>query len=348
MATRRIWQAAGFGPATLFLALQLFVASAAALGLAKLFGLANPFWAAMPVWVVHQAFREDLLGRAALRIVGTLFGAALSLGLIFIDPPQVVMILCLSGFIGACAALAFRIGTTRSYGAFMAAITMLVVVLPFLSSLPHDAVATPVALAVDRIFCTILGVVCVAAVTVFFTPARGARLGRQPHGRTRTAGLKRFLICGGATLAAGITTASFASFPVLAFGMTLVVYTLIMSSAPDPRPIHRSLLPGVAIGVISGILYHTASYMLLAEAPVLLVVVTALFLAAGAMLRAHPATQGMGLDANMCFLLVAEVGTWRHGISDVALGGLAMLAAAALARLLVRSGILRDFETGQA
>ncbi|WP_165826277.1 FUSC family protein [Rhizobium wuzhouense] len=345
MATRPIWQVAGVSPAILFLALQLFIASAAALGLAKMFGLANPFWAAMPVWVVHQAFREDLLTRAALRIVGTLIGAAVSLGLLFLDPPQSVLILCLSGFIGACAALAFRIGTTRSYGAFMAAITMLVVVLPFLSRLPHDAVATPVALAVDRILCTILGVVCVAAVTVVFTPARGAPPARQPHGRTRTAGIKRFLICAGATMAAGITTAGFASFQVLAFGMTLVVYTLIMSSAPDPRPIHRNLLPGVAIGVISGIVYHTASYTLLADTPVLLVVLTALFLAAGAMLRAHPATQGMGLDANMCFLLVAEVGTWRHGMSDVALAGMAMLAAAAVAWLLIKLELLRDFPT---
>lgn len=348
MATSRKCHVAGFSPSTLFLALQLFIASAAALGIAKMFDLANPFWAAMPVWVVHQAFREDLLSRAALRIVGTLVGAVVSLGLIFLDPPQAVLIVCLSLFTGACAALAFNIGTTRSYGAFMAAITMLVVVLPFLSRLPHDAVATPVALAVDRILCTIIGVVCVAAVTVSFTPARGAHLTRPPHGRTRKAGSVRFLICAGATIVAGIATAGIASFPVLAFGMTLVVYALIMSSAPDPRAIHRSLLPGVAIGVVSGIIYHTASYLLLAQAPLLLVLLTVLFIAAGALLRAHPRTQTVGLDANMCFLLVAEVGTWRRGMSDVALGGLAMLAAAAVAWLLIRRGILRDFQTGPA
>lgn len=146
-------------------------------------------------------------------------------------------------------------------------------------------------------------------------------------------------------MVAGIGTAGIASFPVLAFGMTLVVYTLIMSSAPDPRPIHRSLLPGVAIGVISGIIYHAASYLFLAQTPLLLVLVTALFIAAGALLRAHPRTQALGLDANMCFLLVAEVGTWRHGMSDVALGGLAMLIAAGVAWLLIRWRILRDFQT---
>jgi uncharacterized membrane protein YccC len=346
VATRHIWHKAGFSPSTLFLALQLFIASAAALALAKMSGLANPFWAAMPVWVVHQAFREDLLGRAALRIVGTLVGAAISLGLIILDPPEVALILCLSVLIGACAALAFSIGTTRSYGAFMAAITMLVVILPFLSGLPHDAVATPIALAVDRILCTIIGVVCVAAVTVRFTPTRGRHLTRQPLGRTRTSGTKRFLICAGATMIAGFSITNVASFPVLAFGMTLVVYALIMSSAPDPRPIHRSLLPGVAIGVTGGIVYHTASSLALLQAPVTLVLLTGLFLAAGALLRAHPRTQPVGLDANMCFLLVAEVGTWRHGIADVGLGGLAMLAAAAMAWLVIKHALLDDFRSG--
>ncbi|MBC2775246.1 FUSC family protein [Rhizobium sp. AQ_MP] len=337
------WQLPGFDSAVLFLALQLFIASGLALGFAKQLDLANPFWAAMPVWVVHQPFREDLLTRAALRIVGTLVGAVVSLCLIVLHPPQLVLIVCLSAFIGGCAALAFTIGTSRSYGTFMAAITMLVVVLPFLSGLPHQGAATPVALAVDRILCTILGVICVAAVTVLFTPARGSDLVRPPHGRTKWAGAKRFLLCGGATLFAAISTASIASFPVLAFGMTLVVYALIMSSAPDPRPIHRSLLPGVAIGVASGIAYHATSNFVLVHHPVLLVALTAAFLAAGALLRVHRKTQPVGLDANMCFLLVAEVGTWRHGSSDVMAGGLAMLAAASLAWLLIRQTILRDF-----
>ncbi len=340
----RTWHVGVFGPGTLFLALQLFVASAAALAIAKLMGLANPFWAAMPVWVVHQAFREDLLARAALRVVGTLVGAAISLALIFLDPPPAVLIACMAVSIGAAAALAFRIGTVRSYGAFMAGITILVVILPHLSGLPHTAAATPLALAVDRILCTILGVLCVAGVTVLFTPLRGSHLPRPEHGRTPMAGPKRFLFCAGAAAAAGIATAGITSFPVLAFGMTLVVYALIMSSAPDPRPIHSNLVPGVAIGVLAGVCYHAISLTLLADAPLLILLVTVAFLAAGALLRAHPKTRAVGLDANMCFLLVAEVGTWRHGVSDAALGGVAMLAAAAVSWLLVRYAFLKDFQ----
>ena len=65
-----------------FKALTLFVAAFGALNLAIALGLTNPYWAAMPVFVVSQPWREDILIRGALRIAGTLVGAAIGIGVL--------------------------------------------------------------------------------------------------------------------------------------------------------------------------------------------------------------------------------------------------------------------------
>lgn len=313
-------------------ALQLFIAAALALGLAQGLGLANPYWAAMPVWVVHQVWREDLVLRAVLRLLGTLAGAVLALGLLALDPPGWGLALVLSLAVGAAAGGAWWIGTVMSYGAFMLGVTLFVVLLPAIGG-PELGVADgahATSAALDRILCTLIGVMSVTAVTFPFTPPR--RKAAPPRLRQGRAGsaLRRALFCAGMTLVAAGLVMLWPRFDVLAGAMTLIVYPMILSSAPDPQPIWRSLMPGVAIGTLAALCFLALGAPLRAEGAAAVFALTLLFLAAGALLRAHPRTAAIGLDANMCFLLAAEVGTWRHALGDAAVAGGYLLAASAV------------------
>lgn len=313
-------------------ALQLFIAAALALGLAQGLGLANPYWAAMPVWVVHQVWREDLVLRALLRLMGTLAGAVLALGLLALDPPGWGLALVLSLAVGAAAGAAWWIGTVMSYGAFMLGVTLFVVLLPAIGGPELGAAdgAHAASAALDRILCTLIGVVSVTAVTFPFTPPRRkAAPPRLRQGQARSA-LRRALFCAGMTLVAAGLVMLWPRFDVLAGAMTLIVYPMILSSAPDPQPIWRSLVPGVAIGTLAALCFLALGAPLRAEGAVAVFALTLLFLAAGALLRAHPRTAAIGLDANMCFLLAAEVGTWRHVLGDAAVAGGYLLAASAV------------------
>ena len=115
------------------LAARLFLSASLALGLAYMLGASNPYWAAMPVWVVHQSYREDLVSRAAMRIVGTLIGAALSLGVVCADLPVNVDVVILAFGVGVSAAIAYWMNSSASYGAFMTGVTLFVVLLPGLA-----------------------------------------------------------------------------------------------------------------------------------------------------------------------------------------------------------------------
>ncbi|ATN32276.1 hypothetical protein ACO34A_00405 [Rhizobium sp. ACO-34A] len=180
---------------TVSLALQLFVAAALALTLAWWLDLANPYWAAMPVWVVQQAFREDLVQRAALRVAGTLAGAALSLAVVWLQFPDVAAALVLAVGVGASVACAYWIGTVMSYGAFMAGVTLLVVLLPEFTGFGIATGIEPMAVAVDRILCTLIGVACVTTITFAFTPRRTTQAPpRVREGRARRT-LLRMVYC---------------------------------------------------------------------------------------------------------------------------------------------------------
>lgn len=327
---------------TLLLALQLFTAAALSLVLAWWLGLANPYWAAMPVWVVHQAYREDLVSRAALRVAGTLAGAVAALAVVYLQPPVWVEMAVLSLGVGLAAAAAHRIGSVMSYGAFMAGVTLFVVLLPNLAGISASDGVSVMAASVDRILCTLVGVLCVTAVTFPFTPPRENTALLRPAGNRIRGSLLRLAYCSSTTAAAAGLALAFPRFDVVSGAMTLIVYPLILSCAPSPSPILRALVPGVTLGALAALAYI---FLLgsfcdgLWSAAVLL---TAAFLAAGALLRAWPLTAPYGLDANMCFLIVADVGAWRHGVSDVAPAGLAVIAAAAFAGLSGRLTLLAN------
>lgn len=325
---------------TVFLALQLFAAAALALTLARWWDLANPYWAAMPVWVVQQAYREDLVLRAALRVSGTLLGAALSLAVVWLQLPDVAAAFVLAVGVGCAVACAYWIGTVMSYGAFMAGVTLFVVLLPEFTGFGAAAGIEPMAAAVDRILCTLIGVACVTAITFAFTPRRDGEMPRRVlEGRARAA-LLRLVYCCGMTACAAAVAILFPRFDILAGAMTLIVYSMILSCAPDPRPILPVLFPAVVLGVCASVLYLFLLKTMATDVPEIAALVTAAFLLAGAFLRAWPRTASYGLDANMCFLIVSEVGVWRHGAADVALAGVAVICAAAIASLSGRRLLL--------
>lgn len=338
--------------------LQLFTAASLALGLAKLLGLHNPFWAAMPVWVVQQAFREDLLFRAGLRVLGTLLGAAVSLALLAAQAPDGVLLVALSLGLGLSAAAAWWIGSVMSYGVYMIGVTMMVVVLPELvlqGAIRPDGIVgaagglakwESLAMSLDRIGCTLLGVICVTAVTFPFTPKRSEPLPRRnPEQRLRGT-WRRALFVGATTFVAAGMVLLVPSHVTLAGAMMLMVYPLILSSAPNPAPILAGLVRGVFVGVSAAVSYRLLVSGLASDGAV--VALTAAYVAAGAFLRANPRTAGMGLDANMAFLVAAEVGALGHSLPQTSFAGVALVLAAMAAAFVSRRVLIaREVEPVQ-
>lgn len=312
---------------SLSLAAQLFIASFGALLLAHWLELTSPFWAAMPVWVVVQVWREDMLLRAALRLAGTLLGAGLALAALHFAHSGWVLVIALSATVGLGTAVAFWIGTIYSYGALLAAITASVVVLPTIGF-----GAEPVSLSIGRVACTLIGVAAVTLVTFPFTPAR--TMPRPP--RHAPALLATVLRGGLAALLSGSGVAlaiATGRYEVTIGALTVATFASILGSIPDPRPVLKHLLPAAGIGVVAALAYRGMANGLDLSAASSLALV-APFIAAGALLRANPSTAPFGLDANMCFLLAAEVGSEGHGYLRELSGAAAMMAGAALVCLL--------------
>lgn len=298
----------------------LFSAAYLALSVAIGLGLEHPFWAAMPVWVVSQSFREDLLSRAGFRVLGTLLGAGLGvaiLGLGGVALPAVA----LGVVVGLSAAAAFALAPF-GYGAMLTGITASVIVVPCLVfGVPAGE------LALDRVWCTLVGVASVTLVTLPLTPTRGAPTPRpaSPH-RKRELTFRAALaavLTGAGTYAA----ATLGGYVALSGAMSLTIFSTILASLRDPTPVLKYLPGGAGIGVLAAVAYRAILSMTSGGMGPHLIVGGS-FLAAGALLRAHPRTKPLGLDANMCFLISAEVGAEGHAAVDVLLGGALLVSLA--------------------
>ncbi|WP_327077773.1 FUSC family protein [Paracoccus sp. SMMA_5] len=321
MSDRQAW---------LFRAAQLFAAAALALMLAVALGLQSPYWAAMPVWVVAQPHRQDLLLRAVLRLLGTGVGAAVGwAALVWLGYPwAVVTVLLLS--LGLGTVLTYWIGGVYSYGVLLAAITVAVVLIP---ALDHPVDAT--ALALDRIACTVIGVLAVTAITFLFTPRRQQPPPPLPPARLRTVPLHALLVMAASGLGC-LAMLALGGAPGIAAAMALSIFSLLLGSSRQPQPLLRYLPAGAAIGVVAAVGYRALDQALPDHTLGLTVVLALAFVAAGALLRAHPRTAPFGLDANMCFLLAAEAGTTGHDLRAHAMAGVALVAGAGLLVALFR------------
>lgn len=309
---------------TIVLAVQLFLSVSLALIIATAMGLHNPYWAGIPVWVISQSYREDLFFRAVLRIIGTIVGALIGLQLIWQVADPLILVGALAVLIGLCAGIAYWTGNAYSYGATVAGVTLAVVVLP---SLPDHTQAMDY--AIDRVICTLIGVICVTGITFAFTPLRNAA--RKPS--YIDGHFKRTVIRGGMSMAfafaGGILLVFWPRPELVAGAMTLAILTNLASSAVNAGPMLASLAPATAIGAFAAIVFRSVIPSL-DNNPVLLILLTVMFLAAGALVRAHPRTHPLGIEVNISFLLITEVGTMGHNLTHTILAGLAMTAAATL------------------
>jgi hypothetical protein len=319
-------------------AVQLFCAAAISLVVAVQLGLHNPFWAAMPVWVVAQPYREDLLVRAVLRVAGTVLGAALGWWALTLLPDAGTRILVLALAIGIGTAATYWIGTVYSYGVLLAAITVAVVLVPAM-----DPTIDAQALALDRIGCTLIGVVAVTAITFPFTPHRG---GPPPprHPPAMRLVVLHGMIAGTTALVGGVLALLVGGPAGVAVALSLCIFSLIIASSRNPEPILTYMPPGAAIGVLAALAYRGVD-MMLPDLPGLALILAMPFMAAGAALRSHPRSALLGLDANMCFLLAAEAGTAGQGFDAHLQGGVALVVSAfLLAALFRRIGVLHTRE----
>lgn len=152
-------QTAVFGASTAAMALASFA-------IASLFHLPNAFWAPMAVWIVAQPSRGLLLERGVYRLLGTLAGAAVGFALLAAPLPLPLALVLLAGWAGGCAAITHLTRASFGYAALMAGLTASVVLLPSLAAGSGSA-----AIAMARVVCTLIGVVCVMAMGMVLLPA---------------------------------------------------------------------------------------------------------------------------------------------------------------------------------
>ncbi len=146
-------------------ALLLALAAWLSFSIAVLLRIENAYWAAMPVWVISQSTRGLLLGRALYRILGSLAGAGLGF-LILHLPVDLPIQLCLAALaIGITAGACHVLPGVRSYVALVSAVTIAVVVVPSALDTEHSFI-----LAVERVECTLIGVIVTTLVMAFWTP----------------------------------------------------------------------------------------------------------------------------------------------------------------------------------
>ncbi|WP_176715593.1 FUSC family protein [Thioclava sp. SK-1] len=305
--------------------MRLFSSAICALALAQWFGFHNPYWAVMPVWVVSQPVREDMALRAVLRVLGTLAGAAIGLAALtwLHSPALIALAVGLTVAIGVGAA--YRIGTTYSYGFLMMAISVGVIVMPSVG-LGADGFI----MAVERLWCTLIGVVAVTAISWIFTPARRAPVPPRPQPHSPRQMVLRACAAGGLSAIVTFLTGWTLEFAMMTAALSIVVFSSILGQMHDPRPVVRMLLPGVALGIAAAITYRALAQSMGGD-PTALFAMAVAFIAAGALLRAHPKTAAIGLDANMCFLLGAEIGAAGHPLLLTTIGATTLLIGTATA-----------------
>ena len=148
-----------FGASTAAMALTSFA-------IASLFHLPNAFWAPMAVWIVAQPSRGLLLERGVYRLLGTLAGAAVGFALLAAPLPTPLTLALLASWAGGCAAFTHLTRASFGYAALMAGLTASVVLLPSMAANSGGA-----AIAMARVVCTLIGVICVIAMGLVLLPA---------------------------------------------------------------------------------------------------------------------------------------------------------------------------------
>lgn len=160
----------------IFFALRTTAAALLALTSADALGINHPWWAAMTVWLVAQPTRGLLLERAMARLTGSAVGAAAGAAVLLgLKGQPLPSLLALALWLAFCAGLGSMFRHFRNYGVVLAGYTASIVVMFGLGDGVHNG-----DLAVDRVLCTIAGIVCSALASIYAVPkASGERLSER-------------------------------------------------------------------------------------------------------------------------------------------------------------------------
>jgi uncharacterized membrane protein YccC len=158
-----------------FFALRTTSAALLALAAAYGFGLHRPWWAAMTVWLVAQPTRGLLIERSVFRLAGTACGAIVGVAIVQGAADRTVLaILALLLWLALCAGLGSIFRHFRNYGLVLAGYTAALVVLLNLGNATHDP-----GVALNRVLCTVIGIVCSTIGSLPSLPAGGEELTKR-------------------------------------------------------------------------------------------------------------------------------------------------------------------------
>ncbi|WP_160107354.1 FUSC family protein [Pseudomonas izuensis] len=159
-----------FNPSTpaLQFALKNMLGGGLALYLAFFLDMQQPQWALITVFIVNQPLSGMVLSKSAYRLLGTVVGAVVSLGMIglFGQTPW-LFLPCMALWLGVCTAGASLYRNNASYGFVLAGYTTAIVALP--------STAAPLNIfdqAQARFFEITLGIVCASLVSTLLWPRR--------------------------------------------------------------------------------------------------------------------------------------------------------------------------------
>ena len=175
----------GFDPTRVSFALRTAFAACVALWLAQAIGLQHPQWAAMSVWAAAQPLRGQLLEKSFFRLMGTIVGTAVGIGLALAGEAHLLLLVMgLALWVGLCTAIASVWRGYLSYGAVLAGYSAAMVALLDIGH-PENLGA----LGLDRLATVLLGVAVVTLLGLPFAPKGAVRRGPTLALMTETFGL---------------------------------------------------------------------------------------------------------------------------------------------------------------
>ncbi|GBQ17053.1 FUSC family protein [Komagataeibacter rhaeticus] len=159
-------------------AVRTTIAALLALVLALWMEMDDPQWAPMTTWIVAQNSRGQSLSKARWRLLGTLGGAVVGVGLIAALPQASWLLFpVLAAWVGVCCGLATFLRNFHSYALVLMAFTSGLIALNAANA-PQDVFA----IALSRSTYIFLGILCESGLASIFAP-RLADVARREIGR---------------------------------------------------------------------------------------------------------------------------------------------------------------------
>ena len=171
----------GFDIERLRFGLRTALAACLAMAAAWAVGLEHPQWSAMTVWAASQPVRSLLIEKSLYRVVGTLVGTAVGLGLLLLSGDSLLwLVIGLSLWVGLCAGAGNALHSMVSYAALLSGYSASMVAL-----LGTATATNTLALGADRLLTVLLGVFMALLVGLVLTP-RASRSDLEEQGRRST------------------------------------------------------------------------------------------------------------------------------------------------------------------